>query len=87
MVSESRGVLDTGFGTKLGSPVVPFCPFYLGVSFLEPNIRKKGTLIIKGLLGNLEKNSAVLWGLRPWDSWCFWVTEHITLNSLNPYNP
>ena len=37
----------------LGSPVVPFCPFYLGVSLLKPNIGKKCTLIMKGLLGNL----------------------------------
>ena len=26
----------------LGPPVVPFCPCYLGVSLLKPNIRKKG---------------------------------------------
>ena len=38
---------------KLGSPVVPFGPFYLGFSLLKPNIRKKGTLMIKGSLGNL----------------------------------
>ena len=38
---------------NLGTPVVPFCPFYLGVSLLKLNSRKKGTLIIKGLLGNL----------------------------------
>ena len=37
----------------LGSPVVPFCPFNLGVSLFKPNIRKKGILIMKGLLGNL----------------------------------
>ena len=37
----------------LGSPVILFCPFYLGVSLLTPNTREKGTLIIKGLLGNL----------------------------------
>ena len=36
----------------LGSPVVSFCPFYFGVSLLEPSIRKKGTLI-KEFLGNL----------------------------------
>ena len=29
--------------------------FYLGVSVLKPNIRKKGTLIIKGLLGSLDR--------------------------------
>ena len=38
---------------KLGSPVVPFSPFCYGVSLLKPNSSKKGTLIIKGLLGNL----------------------------------
>ena len=37
----------------LGSPVVPFDPFSFWVPFLKPNSRKKGTLIIKGLLGNL----------------------------------
>ena len=37
----------------LGSPVVPFYPFLWGGPLLKPNSRKKGTLIIKGLLGNL----------------------------------
>ena len=37
----------------LRSPVVPFCPFSFWVRLLKPNIRKKGTLMIKGLLGNL----------------------------------
>ena len=37
----------------LGTPVVPFFPFYLGVSLLKLNSRKKDALIIKGLLGNL----------------------------------
>ena len=37
---------------QLGTSVVPFCPFYLGVSLLKLNSRKKGTLVIKGLLGN-----------------------------------
>ena len=37
----------------LGSPVVPFYPFSFWVPLLKPNSRKKGTLIIKGLLGNL----------------------------------
>ena len=32
---------------------MPFCPFYFGVSGLKLNSRKKGTLIINGLLGNL----------------------------------
>ena len=44
-----------GFPTFLASAVVPFCPFYCGgVSLLKPNIRKKGTLIIRGLLRNLD---------------------------------
>ena len=33
----------------LGSTVVPFCPFWFGVSLLKPNSSKKGTLTIKGL--------------------------------------
>ena len=37
----------------LGTPVVHFFRFYFGVSLLKLNMRKKGTLIIKGLLGNL----------------------------------
>ena len=37
----------------LGSPVVPCYPFSFWVPLLKPNSRKKGTLIIKGLLGNL----------------------------------
>ena len=39
---------------KLGSPVVPFCPFSFWVPLLKPISRKKCTLISKGLLGNLE---------------------------------
>ena len=41
---------------ELGSPVVPFYPFCFWVPLLRPNSRKKGTLIIKGLLGNLVKD-------------------------------
>ena len=37
----------------LGTPLVPFCAFYFGVSLLKLNSRNKGTLIIMGLLGNL----------------------------------
>ena len=37
----------------LGSPVVPVYPFSFWVPLLKPNSRKKGSLIIKGLLGNL----------------------------------
>ena len=36
-----------------GTPAVPFYPFCLGVSLLKLNSRKKGTLMIRGLLGNL----------------------------------
>ena len=32
---------------------MPFCPFDFGVSLLKLNSRKKGTLIINWLLGNL----------------------------------
>ena len=32
--------------------MVPFFPFDLGVSLLKQNTRKKGTLIMKRLLGN-----------------------------------
>ena len=39
--------------TALGSWVIPFCPFCFRVPLLKLNIRKKGTLIIKGLLRNL----------------------------------
>ena len=50
--------------------MVPFCPFYFRVPLLKPNSKKKGTLIVMGLLRKLE------WvlgygdpghpGLRPW---------------------
>ena len=46
----------------LDTPVVPFYPFYLGVSLLKQNSRKKGTLIIQGLLGNL----VFTFGLSEW---------------------
>ena len=42
-----------GFIKFLGSPVVPFYPFSFWVPLLKPNSRKKGTRIVKGLLGNL----------------------------------
>ena len=54
---ESRYLSSTLLGFRdlgnLGTPVVPFSPFYLRVSALKLNIWKKGTLLIKGLLGNL----------------------------------
>ena len=34
---------------------MPVCPFYFGVpSILKPDSREKGTLIVKGLLRNLD---------------------------------
>ena len=38
---------------SLGFPSSTLLPFFWGVPLLKPNSRKKGTLIIKGLLGNL----------------------------------
>ena len=48
----------------LGAPVVPFYPFSFWVPLLKPNSRKKGTLIIKGLLGNLVLHALYVagWG-------------------------
>ena len=45
------GKCDGGFQgayeeVRLGTPVVPLFPFYVGVSLLKLNIRKKGTPII-----------------------------------------
>ena len=37
--------------------------FYFGVSLLKLNIRKKGTLIIQGLLGNLAFIASLFGGL------------------------
>ena len=51
---EGGGILKEGQqGYMLGTPVVPFYLFYFGVSLFKQNSGKKGTLIIKGLLGNL----------------------------------
>ena len=44
---------------KLGAPVAPFYPFSFWVPLLNRIVGKKGTLIIKGLLGNLEKGTTV----------------------------
>ena len=44
----------------LGSPVVPFPPFYSGVSLLKLNIRQRLPLSLGGLLGNLAKLTADL---------------------------
>ena len=45
--------VSSGDGQFLGSPVVPFYPFSFWVPLLSPKSRKKGALIIKGLMGNL----------------------------------
>ena len=44
---------------QLGAPVVPFYPFSFWVPLLKPNSRTKGTLIIKGPLGNLDKREVM----------------------------
>ena len=49
-MGNERALLLLGLGTS----VVAFFPFYLGVFLLNLNVRKSGTLIIKGLRGNLE---------------------------------
>ena len=49
---------------RLGAPVVPFYPFSFGVPLLKPNSKKKGTLIIKGLLGNLGEQPVKVLGTR-----------------------
>ena len=50
----------------LGTPEVPFFPFQFGVSLLKLNIRKKGTLIIMGLLGNLGAGDEKSWWETTW---------------------
>ena len=52
-MNEAKSKQRCDLRQYLGTPEVPFCPFYFGVSFLKLNSRKKGTLIINGLLGNL----------------------------------
>ena len=44
-----------------GFPSSTLLPFFLGVLLLKPNSRKKGTLIIKGLLGNLDEGAIRAW--------------------------
>ena len=68
---RARGSTASGLGLsfvlvlRLGSPAVPFYPFSFWVPLLKPNSRKKGTLIIKGLLGNLDSDLRIrAWGLR-----------------------
>ena len=47
---------------NLGSWVVPFCSFNFDN---HPDIGKKGTLIMKGLLGGLETLKPEPWALTP----------------------
>ena len=51
--AEKRKVVEPCRSLLLGTPVVPFYPFHFGVSLCKQNSRKKGTVIFKGLLGNL----------------------------------
>ena len=51
--------LGPGSVKRLGAPVVPFYPFSFWVPSLKPNSRKKGTLILKGPLGNLDKREVM----------------------------
>ena len=67
LVIQALGVYESQEFQDLGSegplmrlltrfPSSTLLPFFLGVPLLKPNSRKKGTLIIKGLLGNLVKD-------------------------------
>ena len=38
----------------LGTQLVPSFPFHLGISFLKLNMRKKGTVIVNGILENFH---------------------------------
>ena len=54
----------------LGTPVVPFSPFYCARSLKKLTTRKKGTFVIKGLLRNLVRNiGPKMCYSRRWD--CF----------------
>ena len=51
-------------------PSSTLLPFFLEVPSLKPNSRKKGTLIMKGLLGNLDRLKCLAfnaWGLMSSD--------------------
>ena len=54
------GPLEVRKCKKTRFPSSTLLPFFLEVPLLKPNSRKKGTLIIKGLLGNLEELRAPL---------------------------
>ena len=56
-----RGGIGWSSGFRfLATSVLPFLPFCFGVSLLDLNIRKMGTLIMKWSLGNLENGTLIL---------------------------
>ena len=60
---------------------VPFCPFYFRVPLLKPTSRKKGTLIMKGLLRNLDLDSLK-------KNWCDRKVDlHKLLSAAQPVCP
>ena len=82
MPEEEKEARLKGLGSIgiLGSPVVPFCPFWYGISLLKPNSRKKGALIIKGLLEN-QGEIAVIAGYCNMHLQCRrFVSRRVTLN-------
>ena len=62
MCTECPARMPLHRACKLLSTRFPFCPFWCGVSLLKPNSRKKGTLMIKGLLENLVEYRALEMG-------------------------
>ena len=58
--SDETVDLPTESDACLGTPVVSFSPFLFGGSLLKLNSRKKGTLIIQKLLGNLVAELSTL---------------------------
>ena len=67
---------EVAIGSHYGCPSWAFCPFYFGVPLLTPNSREKGTLSIKGLLGNLVSDFwRALGGSSRWFPWCCYWTS------------
>ena len=54
LLGEAAGSLP---GSLARCPSSTLLPFFFWVPLLKPNSRKKGTLIIKGLLGNLVRHA------------------------------
>ena len=64
---ESKGIPLSRF------PSSTLLPFFWGVPLLKPNSRRKGTLIIKGLLGNLAPEFRVpIWEFPKIRGTLFW---------------